>query len=274
MKFFTALVFAFTILLASITSVFAQMPSEAEMRAQLQAAGMTPSQIDKALASMREMMPLNAPAGDLAVSNDVCIDENENDVCDDEENDPDMTTCRTVYLNIIEKVALERYGTRLGVRAARIGQTCSMAAVGGSLRFGHGDIDREERGGQDDKGWYFDTDELTEIADYWQAVMSYSRYLYPSDEEIEAYADLYDLDDIDSIIGQLPSDLRIMLRSIYRNRSGDTGILVSTALPVHRRCERIRKQVGHRFRNTVHHRTICVPDAPQPVEIADPDGEE
>jgi len=231
----------------------AQAPTMADVRAQLEATGMSPSEIDQVLASI----PM-APSAVVTVPAPACADENQNDVCDDEENDPQVTECRKTYLNIIESKARKNYGTRLGETAMRISQTCSTAAAGGTMYIKPSD--GSSRGSRE-----YNTDQLFKIAGYWNEVLAYARYLEPTEVELDI-----DDENIDSIIAGFPRDLRALLQ----NAGGDGNDFYETALPIHERCEKIRGYVGQSYRASVHHNTICLPAAPELAPIDDQEGDE
>ena len=229
---------------------------------------MSQAQIDKALAAIEGFEPVGVPSIGSTPLEQSCLDENENDVCDAEEDDPVLTTCRKTYLNIIEKKARDDYGTRLGESAMRIAQTCSMAAAGGTLYYGHRSNAKSVAGG---KAWYHDKDKLFEIGAYWDAVLSFSRYIFPSEAELSM--DL-NLEEMDNLIAGLPRDMRAMMKQAGGGVGPDDNVLYETALPIDERCENIRSYVGQSYRASVHHNTICLPASPEPDKVDDLDGEE
>ncbi|WP_418152748.1 hypothetical protein AB8615_03965 [Litorimonas sp. RW-G-Af-16] len=114
----------------------AYMPSKAEMRKGLVEAGMTPAQIEQILSSMDFPEATVAAGTRVANAEPACEDANENDICDSEEADPDITQCRAIYQNAIYNAAQNLSGGTLGRNAVEVAQTCSMAAAGGTMYYG------------------------------------------------------------------------------------------------------------------------------------------
>lgn len=239
--------------------IAAMMPSKAEMRAQMEAAGMDPAMMEQVLANMPDN-PSDLSANDQG--DGPCLDANDNDICDDEENDPEIKVCRKFYLNAIEKVAKDTYGRRLGDNALQIGQTCSVAAIGGSMK-------------NEDGAWFVDINRMTGLNAYWEAVIAHGRYL--NNNPMIADPRFLETDEeFNRAMAQFAPDLRSMMSGGPSSMDG-TAFRVAT-IPVHNRCENIRRYVGKAWRNSVHDKTICLPQGPEPQmtdmpETETPDGE-
>ena len=252
------------------SAAFAQAPSIEEVRQKLEAAGMSPQQIESVLKSMEEISktygttaptqtapPVKSPAG-------ACPDNNADGVCDTPEDDPAVAVCRKRYLNIVEKVARDRYGDRLGLNSLRVAQTCSTAAVGVAT------LESPEYTSASGTS-VRDYDKMFEIANYWKAIIDFNQYLAPTASD-------FDLDELNSadldsprdkaMISSLPRDLQTLLPG-----GSDPSLgFHEKAAPIHNRCENIRKRVGERFRVTVTDGSIClIPTAPEPVDVNDED---
>jgi len=220
----------------------AQMPSKEEVRQSLLASGMPPDQIEKVLGSM--------PFPD-AVPEDLgqCADENNNDICDEEENNPAITTCRKNYVNIIERTARDLYGDYLGKNSLQVSQICGMASLGGTMY---------QRNG----AWYADVRQhrVNPLIDYWETIRSYNAYLYGrTSENMPELPEDLDAAEIESLFAKLPP--------AFRDINNGDGDFRTRALPVFEKCEDIRRQVGSFHRREVVDNVVCLKHVPQSLEV-------
>ncbi|WP_371397958.1 hypothetical protein [Fretibacter rubidus] len=250
--------------------IAAMMPSKSEMRQGLVEAGMTPAQIEQILSGMD--FP-NEASNAAPVANGLtktmqqpCDDVNDNDICDNEEGDPAVSACRTKYLNVVTKYSEDLYRGSLGKTPVRVAQTCSMAAVGGTMYYGQ---KPGSASASSSPAWYHNMDDLMSIAAYWDQIMAYANYLddgYGAEEVVDNMSDA----ELERRISQFPPDLQRMMRG---HVEGSGASFRNIALPVHNKCEVIRRRVGSAFRQNVLDYSVCttvVPDA----AIADFEGEE
>ena len=135
----------------------AQVPGEAEVRAQMEAAGMTPDQIEQVIAGFSGATSPSASV-EVETPNPGCEDENENEICDDEEDDDDVAQCRVSYLDAVTKFSLDNFGTRLGEDPIGIALTCQAASGGGGLS---------------------NTYAINSNLEYWDTVLRHGGYLNP-----------------------------------------------------------------------------------------------
>ena len=271
MTFFAKLVLTTTLLAASVMTVSAQLPSLEEMRAQLLAAGMTPEQVDEALKGLSEQLPSlgdGAPSAPIGSSSKPapCEDENENDVCDDEEDESEVTRCGISYLDAITKFALDNYGTRLGEDPVGIALTCQVVA---SAQLGPPTESNVLSRSFSEKVY-----RVNAIADYWNAVLRRGGELSPSlrrrYERIERLPAALrrrelssDLRPIIAITDKLDSSPAHVTEADKARERRLIQQLFNLAVPVNKRCENIRNNVGGFYRSQYPDEAVCLVDVPE-----------
>jgi len=228
----------------------AHMPPKDEMRQIMLDMGMSPAMIEKEL---NNLYPNSDPVSDgkPTLPPTTCQDENENNVCDEEENDPEITECRTTYLDAITKYARDNYGDYLGTNASFVAGTCGLAAAHGA-------------GYVQDGALLTDLDKLRVYSDYWTRVAQYGSYIYRSELESALGSDD---EDFERMLAAMPPAMRTMTEG---DGTSDTR---SVGLSVHTKCENIRRQVGQSYRKSVLDRAVCVKHVPQPDLTEEPSDE-
>jgi len=222
------------------------MPSKAEMRKSLVDSGMSAAQIEQILNSMDFPEEIESNETASSETESKCVDVNENEVCDADEDDPDVRQCIAIYQNELYATSSSLYGNSLGRNAVEVAQTCSTAAAGGTQVFS-----TDSNGGF----WRYDIDQLIDIGSYWTQILSHGRYL--GDHDMPEMDELSDAQ-LQSIMAGFPHDLQTMMRS-----AGSSDFR-TIAEPIHRKCEHIRSRVGNNYRKNSLVKNVCtrhVPDA-------------
>lgn len=213
------------------------MPSKAEMRKSMLEADMSPAEVEGLLSTMQ------FPEGD---------EEEESSEVDEETR----LECLTTYSNIITKLSRDSYGGSLGSSAVEVAQTCSMAAMGGTMKYGYGNDAPANATG--DKAWYVDMAEMIPVTDYWTAILGDAR---------AGGVDLFETEDMtadqfDSYAATLPPDLRTLIKGSQNNTGDSSENLRNISVPIHEKCENIRRRAGVNYRASVSDITVCTPFIP------------
>lgn len=242
----------------------AMMPSKAEMRQGLVESGMTPAQIDQILSGMDFQNEAPAAANKPGNPDGACVDEDANGVCDEAEDGDilvltDMEpVCADIYANAMTKFVRDRYNSDLGRSVVEIAQTCVTAAPGGLQYFGY---PKDYTGPRDGSGaWCVDTDALVPLANYLDGVRKSG---LRSGEFPDRDMDI-DIDNLDALLATLPRDLRSLMTPAAAGVSADGSAFRDLALPIHNKCEVVRKRVGAMYNSKVVDKRVCEPVPPMP----------